>query len=125
MLRGRPITFYTPSDFKDSFEIEKEENAPNEQLKLEWVYGYRGKDCRCNLYVLPTGEIAYFIAAVAILYNVDEQVQRHYIGHTDDIKSMAVHPNKLIVATGQCAGHDRKNSSVIYISNSFSPCTHK
>lgn len=49
-------------------------------------YGYRGRDCRCNLYLLPTGETVYFIASVVVLFNVDEQLQRHYTGHTDDIK---------------------------------------
>lgn len=49
-------------------------------------YGYRGKDCRSNLYLLPTGEMVYFVASVAVLYNVEEQSQRHYLGHTDDIK---------------------------------------
>lgn len=49
-------------------------------------YGYRGRDCRSNLYLLPTGEIVYFNASVVVLYNVDEQQQRHYLGHNDDVK---------------------------------------
>ena len=49
-------------------------------------YGYRGKDCRNNLYLLPTGEMVYFVAGVVVLYNVDDQMQRHYTGHTDDVK---------------------------------------
>lgn len=68
------------------------------------MYGYRGKDCRSNLYQLPTGEIVYFVAATVVLYNIDEQSQRHYLGHTDDVKSIAIHPNKLLIASGQCAG---------------------
>lgn len=43
-----------------------------------------------------------------MLYNIDEQSQRHYLGHTDDIKSLSIHPNKLLIATGQCAGQDRR-----------------
>ncbi len=43
------------------------------------------------MYLLPTGELVYFVAAVAVLYNVEEMTQRHYLGHTDDIKwSVAV-----------------------------------
>lgn len=76
------------------------------------MYGYRGRDCRSNLYFLPTGEMVYFIAAAVVLYNVDEQTQRHYLGHTDDVKCLAVHPNKMLVATGQCAGHDRRDARV-------------
>jgi hypothetical protein len=49
-------------------------------------YGFRGRDCRSNLHLLPTGEIVYFIAAAVVLYNVEEQSQRHYLGHTDDVK---------------------------------------
>ncbi|XP_059062847.1 echinoderm microtubule-associated protein-like 2 isoform X2 [Achroia grisella] len=105
-LRGRPIVLYGPSDH-DGLDPAKVAPPPQSKLKLEWVYGYRGKDCRSNLYLLPTGEIIYFVAAVVVLFNVEERCQRHYTGHTDDVKCIAVHPNKLIIASGQCAGHDR------------------
>ena len=29
-----------------------------------------------------------------------------------DYYSLAIHPNKLIVATGQCAGHDKREGKV-------------
>jgi len=109
-LRGRPIILHGSSDLVEGYEITKVTTAPTQRLKLDWVYGYRGKDCRSNLYLLPTGEMVYFVAAVVVLYNVEEQNQRHYLGHTDDVKSMAIHPNKMLVATGQCAGHDRKDA---------------
>lgn len=85
-LRGRPIILNATSDVKEIYDVTKVQPAPNKKLKLDWVYGYRGKDCRSNLYQLPTGEMAYFVAAVVVLYNVDEQSQRHYTGHTDDVK---------------------------------------
>ena len=69
-----------------NFDKESVIKAPKEQLKLEWVYGYRGKDCRSNLYQLPTGEIIYFIAATVILFDPEEHSQRHYTAHTDDVK---------------------------------------
>ncbi|CAG0886575.1 unnamed protein product [Darwinula stevensoni] len=110
-LRGRPVVLYAPSTFnKEDYDPSKSTLPPTHRLKLEWVYGYRGKDCRSNVHLLPTGEIVYFVAAVAVLFNPEEQSQRHYLGHTDDIKSLAVHPNRLIVATGQTAGHDRKEA---------------
>ncbi|XP_037024980.1 echinoderm microtubule-associated protein-like 2 isoform X2 [Bradysia coprophila] len=120
-LRGRPIVLHAPTDVRDSFEIAKVQPAPSKKLKLDWVYGYRGRDCRSNLYQLPTGEMAYFVAAVVVLYNVDEQSQRHYVGHTDDIKSLSVHPNKLLVATGQAAG--KEASPHIRLWNSVSLAT--
>lgn len=105
-LRGRPINLYAPTAEIATYDITKVATAPSSKLKLDWVYGYRGKDCRSNLYLLPTGEMVYFVASVAVLYNVEEQSQRHYLGHTDDIKCLTIHPNKLLVATGQTAGHD-------------------
>ncbi|XP_078145487.1 echinoderm microtubule-associated protein-like 1 isoform X2 [Centroberyx gerrardi] len=103
-LKGRPITMYMPKELVDSYCLEARADLPSNKLKLDWVYGYRGRDCRSNLYLLPTGETVYFIASVVVLYNVDEQLQRHYTGHTDDIKCLAVHPDKITIATGQVAG---------------------
>ncbi|EEC11774.1 WD-repeat protein, putative [Ixodes scapularis] len=74
------------SDQLHDYSLTKVNSAPHQRLKLEWVYGYRGRDCRANLFLLPTGEMVYFIAAVVVLYNVEDQIQRHYLGHSDDIK---------------------------------------
>ncbi|KAA0711249.1 Echinoderm microtubule-associated protein-like 1 [Triplophysa tibetana] len=103
-LKGRPITMYMPKDLVDTYCLEAKTDLSPKKLKLDWVYGYRGRDCRSNLYLLPTGETVYFIASVVVLFNVDEQLQRHYTGHTDDIKCLAVHPDKITIATGQVAG---------------------
>ncbi|GFT82787.1 echinoderm microtubule-associated protein-like 1 [Nephila pilipes] len=107
-LRGRPIALHIPTDYLQDYSLNKVNNPPSQRLKLEWVYGYRGRDCRSNLYFLPTGEMVYFIASVVVLYNVEDQIQRHYMGHTDDIKCLALHPNKLLIATGQVASTDRR-----------------
>ncbi|XP_021005786.1 echinoderm microtubule-associated protein-like 4 isoform X4 [Mus caroli] len=104
-MRGRPITMFIPSDVDNYDDIRTE--LPPEKLKLEWVYGYRGKDCRANVYLLPTGEIVYFIASVVVLFNYEERTQRHYLGHTDCVKCLAVHPDKIRIATGQIAGVDK------------------
>uniref|UniRef100_A0A3Q0T8B1 EMAP like 1 n=1 Tax=Amphilophus citrinellus TaxID=61819 RepID=A0A3Q0T8B1_AMPCI len=86
-LKGRPVTMYMPKDQVDSYCLEARAELPSNKLKLDWVYGYRGRDCRSNLYLLPTGETVYFIASVVVLFNVDERLQRHYTGcmshHTD------------------------------------------
>lgn len=103
-------------------------------------YGYRGRECRANVYLLPTGEVVYFIASVVVLFNYEERTQRHYLGHTDCVKwwdfccsptacfvvpgeshhrvtnrslsllpniSLAIHPDKIRIATGQIAGVDK------------------
>ncbi|CAI5798178.1 echinoderm microtubule-associated protein-like 3 [Podarcis lilfordi] len=104
-LRGRPITMYIPSDFLNYEELRME--LPTEKLKLDWVYGYRGRDCRSNLYVLTSGELVYFIACVVVLYHVQHRTQRHYLRHTDCVRCLAVHPDKVRVASGQMAGVDK------------------
>ncbi|XP_027006112.1 echinoderm microtubule-associated protein-like 4 isoform X5 [Tachysurus fulvidraco] len=104
-MRGRPITMFIPSDIENYDDVRTE--LPSERLKLEWVYGYRGRDCRANVYLLPTGEIVYFIASVVVLFNYEERTQRHYLGHTDCVKCLAVHPDKIRIATGQIAGVDK------------------
>lgn len=48
-------------------------------------HGYRGIDSKRNLWVLPSGELLYYVAAVAVLYDREEDAQRHYTGHTEDI----------------------------------------
>ncbi|KAM3930547.1 echinoderm microtubule-associated protein-like 6 isoform 4-T4 [Leptodactylus fuscus] len=79
----------------------KREKAPEESLKLKFVHGYRGYDCRNNLFYTQTGEVVYHVAAVAVVYNRLQHSQRLYLGHDDDILSLAIHPVKDYVATGQ------------------------
>lgn len=61
---------------------------------MDWItpwpcdlsYGYRGRDCRANLYFLPSGEAVYFIACVVVLYHINNRTQRHYRKHTDCVR---------------------------------------
>ena len=62
-----------------------DKTAPDCHLQLEWVYGYRGHQCRNNLYYTATGEVVYFIAGAGVVYNTTEKKQRFYLGHNDDI----------------------------------------
>ncbi|CAM4554129.1 unnamed protein product [Leuciscus chuanchicus] len=116
-IRGRPITMHIPDQRKEAYNLDHKVALPERKLKLQWVYGYRGRDCRCNLYLLPTGEIVYFNASVVVLYNVEEQQQRHYLGHNDDVKCLAIHPDMVTIATGQVAGTSKdgkcSNDSVL------------
>ena len=89
--------------------------APDVSPVLEWVYGYRGKDTRGNLFSLPTGEIVYYVASLAVLYNPESQTQRHYRGHTDDIECLAVHPQLPLCATGQASGHDQTEEDSAHV----------
>ncbi|BES89722.1 HELP motif [Nesidiocoris tenuis] len=110
MIKGLRRTFYPPLHHAP-----QDNTPPEKRLVLDWVYGYRGVDSKRNLWVLPTGELLYFVAAVAVLYDRDEESQRHYTGHTEDIQCMDLHPSKELVASGQRAGRSRKTQAHIRI----------
>jgi WD40 repeat protein len=82
-----------------------DKTAPVSHLRLEWVYGYRGHQCRNNLFYTATEEIVYFVAGVGVIYNIREHGQRFFLGHNDDIICLALHPDRRLVATGQ-VGND-------------------
>ncbi|XP_076145574.1 echinoderm microtubule-associated protein-like 3 isoform X1 [Alosa pseudoharengus] len=109
-IRGRPITMYIPSNIQNYEELKMD--LPAEKLELDWVYGYRGRDCRANLYLLPSGEAVYFIACVVVLYHLSDRTQRHYRKHTDCVRCLAVHPDKVRVASGQTAGVDKDGKAL-------------
>ncbi|KAK7103893.1 echinoderm microtubule-associated protein-like 6 [Littorina saxatilis] len=78
-----------------------DKTAPESQLRLEWVYGYRGHQCRNNLFYNANKDLVYFVAGVGIVYNVRDHKQGFFLGHDDDIVSLTLHPDRLLVATGQ------------------------
>lgn len=80
VIRGLRRTFYPPNHHAPV-----DNSPPEKKLLLTWVHGYRGIDSRRNLWVLPSGELLYYVAAVAVLYDREEENQRHYTGHTEDI----------------------------------------
>ncbi|KAM8747140.1 echinoderm microtubule-associated protein-like 3 isoform 1-T1 [Acanthopagrus schlegelii] len=114
-IRGRPITMYIPSNIQNYEDLKME--PPSERLELDWVYGYRGRDCRANLYFLPSGEAVYFIACVVVLYHINNRTQRHYRKHTDCVRCLTLHPDKVRVASGQTAGVDKDGKPL-------QPCVH-
>lgn len=116
-LRRRNIYLYPPDEYLD---MDLPSHPPDERLELEWVYGYRGRDCRSNLHVLRSGEIIYFIAAVVVIYDEENHHQRHYTQHTDDVKSLCVHPDGVKIASGQVKGRGNEGKSHIRIWDSNS-----
>ena len=74
--------------------------APELDFDVEWVYGYRGRETSggSNVLSLPSsGEICYSIAAVVVLYNMETHQQRHYMGHTNDVECIALHPRHIFL----------------------------
>ncbi len=76
-----------------------------QDLELDHIHGYRGFDCRDNLFYLADNEsIVYPAAGAGVVHHIRRGTQKFYTKHTDDIISMAVHngeQNGNIVASGQ------------------------
>ena len=84
-MRGREVLFRVAPDYRDGeWDMAEKEEMPEAEFGVEWVYGYRGRDASDNMHNLPTGEVVYYIAAVAVLYNPEAQTQRHFRGHTQE-----------------------------------------
>ncbi|EGD80929.1 hypothetical protein PTSG_01512 [Salpingoeca rosetta] len=75
---------------------------PLHSARLSHVHGYRGYDCRNNLFYDSSLDVLiYHIAALAIVVDMKTWEQSFYVGHTDDILCLAHHPEDDLVATGQ------------------------
>ena len=99
---------YERKNCKDDLKVKKKvvrgvsrPPAPDNGLVLDFVFGYRGYDCRNNIFYTAQKEIVYHVAALGILYNPETNTQRFYTKHTDDILCLSLHPMKDYVATGQ------------------------
>ena len=75
--------------------------APRVHLDLDWVHGYRAKDCRNDVRLLPSGKLIYHMAAVGVVMDIEYRSQLVFTEHTDDITACTVHPSGLSVATGE------------------------
>ena len=100
---------YPPSDWTKELGARSAE-LPSAALKLEFVYGYAGvHNTSSNLFYLNSGELVYYTAAVAIVYNRQKHTQRFFLGHVDDIRSLCVCP----VAIGVHADSGNPNSTKV------------
>ena len=74
-------------------------STPDARLMLEWVYGYKGHQCRNNLYYTASGTVVYFVAGVGVVYHALDKRQMFYLGHSDDIIRLCV---KITLVTIPC-----------------------
>ena len=75
--------------------------APAITLDLEFVHGYRAKDCRNNVKYLNNGNIIYHAAGLGIVYTKSSHSQTFFNKHIDDIIAFALSSNRDMAATGE------------------------
>eukprot|EP01032_Pedospumella_encystans_P008376 gene8376-9951_t len=82
-------------------------DGPDTNLELSWAFGYHSADSRNNVHYLGgTGvsfaqrQIVYYTAALGVVFNPTTKKQTFYMGHSDEVSCIALHPGKQIVATG-------------------------
>ncbi|PNH12713.1 Lipoxygenase y domain-containing protein 1 [Tetrabaena socialis] len=94
---------FPPSDWDGSPAL-RSARKPKAGLQLEFVYGYAGvENTASNIFFTGDGRLVYYQAAVGIIYDPPSHTQKFFQGHDDDIRCMALHPDRFTVATGQVA----------------------
>jgi microtubule-associated protein-like 6 len=89
---------HEPTRYKDK---KISDSVPDTSLTLDWVYGFSAQDSRNNIYFSNNGEVVFFAAGTAVAYDIQSDTQKFNRDHTDDIISIAAHPNGKIFATGE------------------------
>ena len=96
---------FRPSTWRPS---KKDRLPPTKGLILEWVYGY-GRSSKVaaqlsnsnDMYRLITSELVWAVAGVCVLFDENRMTQRFFVGHDGEVSCLAVHPNGVLVASGQ------------------------
>ena len=124
-----------PSDFTPAL-ADRSTMEPDARLELNFVYGYDGVVANApNLFYVNAGtrtsvSVAYFAAAVGVVYDDKRDKQSHFLGHTNDITCMAIceaevthrevrYPENALIATGQkkaLEDHDNEEIEKPYVS---------
>ena len=65
-----------PTNFEETLDVDFQKKAPMAKLELEYVHGYRSKDCRNNLRYLKDGNALYHAAAVGIKLNFTKKISK-------------------------------------------------
>jgi len=108
-----------PKDVADRIESATDDDVrrlrapPKEELCPEYAYGYNGK-VRRNLFECGVGtggapKYLYNVAALAVVFDVVDNTQEFFTGHTTEVSALAFCKATGLCATGQRIGIDHLN----------------
>lgn len=75
-------------------------SSPNCSVSPEWVYGYQAEKSKGNLHYTSRGDIVYNVSKYVVIYSIKLHQQKIFTGHTEEILSLKLHPNRQIAASG-------------------------
>ena len=89
---------------KEDMEPLGDESVPNNELALDWVYGYSARQTRGAVKYDAEGRIVYPAATLGIVLNKatsaeQTETQSYFMGHTDEITALDVHVPTGVAAT--------------------------
>lgn len=87
--------------------LKRQISSPDGALELEWIFGYQSEVCSNNIFYNSDGGILYNVGRYVIIYNTDDNTQKLFTGHENEISSLAIHPNKIIVASAEFGENSR------------------
>lgn len=74
--------------------------APEANLRLKYVHGFRSHDTRGNAKFSADGKVVYTTAGLGVVLDTKHNSQEFFNLHQDDVVSLALHPDRDIAATG-------------------------
>lgn len=77
---------------------------PDANITLSYVHGYRCYDARNNVKWTKNQHVVYCAGALGIVLDPIANEQTFFVQHERDVLSLAMHPNGMIVATGEVVG---------------------
>ncbi|GAB1300736.1 WD repeat-containing protein 90 [Apodemus speciosus] len=107
-LPTRPDSYkhFTPR-YKASTRVKSVSFPPagREQLRLKAVVGYNGNG-RANMVWRPdTGFFAYTCGRLVVVEDLHSGTQRHWLGHPQEISTLALNQDGQILASASCCGN--------------------
>jgi microtubule-associated protein-like 6 len=83
------------------------EDCPDESIEIDWIYGYQSERSRNNVRYNHQGNLVYPVGRYVIVYSFSAHAQKIFSTHTEEVTSLAMHPEGVLVATGEAGRTSR------------------